>query len=87
MHKIKYTLYYTPFSLPLSLPVLYRSVSSYRVVMQLVWRRLTRFMEKKEEGYSNVDGSNPYGKAFSPSSMTPLSETGGFAQRNDLRGY
>ena len=49
--------------------------------------RLTRYMEKKEEGYSNVDGSNPYGKPFSPSSMTPLSETGGFAQRNDLRGY
>jgi len=51
-------------------------------------------MERKEEGYSNVDGSNPFGKgsaaagAFSPSSMTPLSETaGGFAQRNDLRGY
>ena len=49
--------------------------------------RLTRYMERKEEGYSNVDGSNPYGKAFSPSSMTPLSETAGFAQRNDLRGY
>jgi len=56
--------------------------------------RLTRWMERKEEGYSNVDGSNPFGKgsaaagAFSPSSMTPLSETaGGFAQRNDLRGY
>jgi len=61
-----------------------------QVQVDTVGGRLTRWMEKKEEGYSNMDGSNPYGKAaFSPSSMTPLSETaaGGFAQRNDLRGY
>jgi len=37
----------------------------------------------KEGGYWSVDGSNAsHSKPFSPSSLTPLSETTGFAQRS-----